>query len=129
MERARLSGRALRGLERAGDVLVPGDDLLPRFSASLCAAEADRALDFVPAGDRKGLLLLLAVLSFLPGGAIARLLAAGESARGPLAPLLRQVHIGVKGLVMSLYWSDLGQQPSPLALVGWEARCGEGGRR
>ena len=44
---------------------------------------------------------------------------------GPIAALLREVQFGVKGVVMTLYYSDIGEGRSIHGLIGWDARVGE----
>lgn len=123
-----LNPRQLRGLLKVGDLLVPGDGELPSFSRSGCAEEADRVLAYLNEADRKGLLMLLGVFSVTPVALLRGLLRAAEGARasrGPIATGLRMILIGVKGLVMSLYWSDVGPPPSVLGIVGWDAKVVE----
>jgi acyl-CoA reductase-like NAD-dependent aldehyde dehydrogenase len=116
------------GLRRVGDVLIPGDDVLPAFSASGCAAHADRMLAHMTESDRAGVRLLLGVFRFLPRPALRALLALTERHRafpGPLGAGLRLVNIGIKGVVMTLYYSDVGGGVSIHERIGWDARVVE----
>jgi len=124
----------MAGLAKVGDVLIPGDGDFPSFSASACAREADRMLAHMNQADRDGVRLLLGVFRFLPRVVLRAIMAATDAhARvpEPLARLLRMVSLGVKGVVMTLYYSDVGAGPSVHALIGWDARIverpGEGG--
>ncbi len=103
-----LSARALRGLVKLGDVYAPGSGPLPRFSTCGCLEHIDDVLDHMPVGDRADLSKLLIVVSLLPSPVVAlflRWLEGAPSWRGPGAPLLRFLRMGVKGLVMTLYYS------------------------
>lgn len=114
-----LSPKATRGLEKAGDALVPGTEGLPSFSASGLIRDADRVLNFLPEADRKGLLELAEVFASLPRWAIAALLwLAGHADRFPdfLGSLLRQLDLGVKGFLYTLYYSD----PAIRKSLGWD---------
>jgi hypothetical protein len=111
------------GLEHVGDVLVPGLDGLPSFRQARCAQHADRMLASMYPADRRGLALLLGVLRFFPAALIRLLFAvAGRADRlpGPLASVFRMADIGVKGSVMTLYYSDVGDGPSVFAVMGWD---------
>lgn len=109
MSRSRfLDARQLRGLDRLGDVYLPGDGDLPAFSASGCAHRIDDVLEYLPEGDRSDLGLLLRILGWVPRFVVAAfvwLTERGDSVPGPVGALLRFARIGTRGLVMSLYWS------------------------
>jgi hypothetical protein len=114
-----LSVRQLRGLDKLGDVYLPGDGELPAFSKVGCAAGIDSVLEFLPEGDRKDLGLLLRILGWLPGFLVAAfvwLTERGESIPGGLGALLRFARIGTRGLVMSLYFDH----PDVLRLLDYE---------
>lgn len=104
-----LTPRQYRGLERLGDAYCPGDDALPAFSALGCGEHVDRVLEYMPEADRNSLKGLLAACSWLP----SRLLRVGldllerfaPRAPWPMGGGLRFLQMGVKGLVMTLYYS------------------------
>jgi hypothetical protein len=103
-----LNERQVRGLAKMGDVLVPGDEDLKSFSASGCVSEADRILDHMPLSDLKDLKMLLTLMSFFPMFLVAWFLAFLE--RSPRMPdwigaPLRFVRLGIRGLVLTLYYS------------------------
>jgi hypothetical protein len=109
-----LDRRQLRALEAIGDVLVPGDEDLPSFSRLGCVAHVDRLLDFMPDDDLQGLQGVLSAASFLPRflvAALLRWLEAGLWPPGPWAPPLRVMRMGLRGIVLSLYYSG-GSGPS-----------------
>lgn len=113
-----------RGLLRLGDVVIPGDRDLPSFSQAGVAAEIKRMLPYMHDADRAALLTLLQVCARLPKPAIRGVvaLAAGwRRAPEPAAALLRMANIGIKGVVHSLYWSDLRRQGIHDA-IGYDAQ-------
>ena len=61
-----LSSREIAALNRLGDILCPGDDQLPRFSATGAVVRFDDMADYMVVSDREDLKLLLTVFSFLP---------------------------------------------------------------
>ena len=114
-----LGAHQLRGLDRLGDVYLPGDGVLPSFSATGCAREIDSVLEHLPDGDRADLGMLLKVLGWLPRFLVAAfvwLTERGDSIPGGLGALLRFARIGTRGLVMSLYWDH----PEVLEAIDYE---------
>lgn len=112
------------GLLKVGDILVPGDAQLPCFSAARCADQVDRMLAHMTDADRQGAKLLLSVFRFLPAFLIRAIMALTDHHRRVPAVLgapLRLINIGIKGLVMSLYYSDVGEGPSIHSMIGWDA--------
>jgi hypothetical protein len=121
-----LTDRQARGLVRLGDVVIPGDEALPSFSESGAAAGIDRMLPYMHEGDRESLLMLLAACATLPRPAIRAVVAMaarGDRAPGPLAGVLRMANIGIKGVVCSLYYSDIETGPEAGRIhraIGWD---------
>jgi len=112
------------GLLKVGDLFVPGGGELPSFSDSHCVEQADRMLAHMYESDRGSLCLLLAVFRFLPRfllRGLFRLTDAQEVFPGPIGALLRMINIGVKGMVMTLYYSDVGEGASVYSAIGWDA--------
>ncbi|RMF15757.1 MAG: hypothetical protein D6758_09220 [Gammaproteobacteria bacterium] len=126
-----LGHRALRTLERLGDVMCPGEGTLPRFGDTGCIAWTDQILEVTPSGDVRDLNRLLTALSFLPAPLLVALLrraADAERAPGPLRPLLRQFDLGLRGLVYSLYYSGKGnggQSSGVLEALQYDVHCEE----
>ena len=123
----RLTAAQNRGLNKLGDVCIPGDDVLPSFSRSGVSADIGRMLPYMHEADRSSLLLLLTVCAWLPKPAvqgIVALAAAWRRAPEPIAGLLRMANIGIKGVVHSLYWSALHDQGIHAA-IGYDATLNE----
>jgi hypothetical protein len=117
----KLSPLQLRGLNKLGDALVPGDGEFPSFSRSGCAAAVDRVLDHMGAADLADLRGLLTVMAILPTflvRAFAAFLELSLRWNGPLGGLLRFARLGVRGLVFTLYYSD----PGTLKSIGYEVK-------
>ncbi|MCS7197760.1 MAG: hypothetical protein NZ930_03655 [Candidatus Bipolaricaulota bacterium] len=98
-----LGPRELSALERIGDLMLPGDSEFPSFSQTGCIAFIDDLLCFMNPKDRDDLKNLLRVLSFLPSPLLRAFLRLCQTHR---TPTLRMVELGLKGLVMSLYYSN-----------------------
>ena len=104
-----LSARQSRALERVGDIMIPGGEGFPSFSQTGAIAHVDPLLEVTPAEDVAGLKILLGVLSFLSDGLLAgflRMVRREDRAPGVLAGAFRNIYVGLKGLVMSLYYSN-----------------------
>lgn len=117
-----LSPAQLATLNRIGDLMIPGDGDLPSFSASRCAEQADRMLAHMYDADREGVLMLLGLFRALPNAAVRGLLRlCDHEARfpDPLGAGLRMIGIGVKGVVMTLYYSGLDARVLPA--IRWDA--------
>lgn len=115
----------LAGLLKLGDVMVPGDGALPSFSASGCAAHADRLIAHMTPGDRSGVTFLLGALRFLPRFALRGLLRLTDrhaSFPEPIGAGLRMLGIGVKGVVMTLYYSGLDDDGAIFRGLNWDAK-------
>jgi aldehyde dehydrogenase (NAD+) len=118
-----LTASQRRTLNRLGDLMIPGDGDLPSFSASGCADQADRMLAHMYDADREGVMLLLGVFRFLPAFAIRAILRLADHQAAfpdPIGTGLRMVGIGVKGVVMTLYYSGLDGHVLPA--IGWDAK-------
>jgi hypothetical protein len=114
----------MAGLLKVGDVLIPGDEELPPFSTSRCAAQAGRMLAYMQDADRDAVKLVLAVFRFLPRFVVRGLMWVADRHRScpePLAAALRMMTIGIKGMVMTLYYSDIGEGPSIHEIIKWDA--------
>lgn len=119
-----LSPAQRAGLEKLGDVVIPGDGDLPSFSAAGCLDHADEFMDSLAPADRQGLAALLTLARVLPRRAIPPLLTLLErwaQVDGVLGAAPRMALLGVKGIVMTLYYSDLGAGIH--ARLGWDAQC------
>lgn len=125
-----LSSTQYRGLNRLGDVVIPGTDTLPSFSASKAAEGIDRMLSYMNKSDRDSFLILATACGVLPKFAVRGIVAMAASHAKlpePLAMVMRLATLGIKGVVHSLYWSDLGYagtgpESSIHALIGYDAK-------
>ncbi len=117
-----LSATQQRGLLRLGDALIPGDGDMPSFSESGCAEYADRILVSMYSDDRAGLKGVLTLCAILPRPLIRKLFAMTdrhENAPEPVAGLLRMANVGIKGFLMTLYYSDIGGG-HVFSKMGWD---------
>lgn len=125
-----LSPLAMRGLNHFGDALIPGGiQGLPSFSDLGCAEKVELLLSEMPEQDVKDLQLLLSIFGVLPTFCARWFFALLEWANGFQTPhfgILRLMRLGLKGLVMSLYYSGYAgknyQGPKPLDVLDYHVR-------
>jgi len=118
-----LTRAQLAGLLKIGDILIPGDSELPSFSASRSAAQADRMLAYMNADDLQGIHMVLGLFAYLPRVLVRAIFWLTEQhARVPeaIAGPFRMANIGIKGVVMTLYYSDIGEGPSIFERIRWD---------
>lgn len=126
----RLTPRQFAGLLRLGDIVIPGDAHLPSFSEAGCAPAVDRMLDYMTESDRRGVTGILGLFGILPGALVRAIFWLTEQhPRLPaaIAGPFRLANIGIKGVVMTLYYSDVGDGPSIYERIGWDATVVERG--
>ena len=100
----------IRVIERVGDIFIPGDEVLPRFSKCGFVEHVDRMVAYLPASDVEMLRLLMNIMRFMPTCGIHLLLKLTLKDRyfpGAVGANLRKLDIGLRGIVFSLYYSFL----------------------
>ena len=101
---------SMRGIKKVGDVILPGSEAFPRFSETDFSSEFSRISHFMNPDDREGFKLLTALLGFTPDFLIRVLfwfLSFHSFFPRPIGALMRQVNIGLKGVVLTMYYSGL----------------------
>ncbi|MCL6642099.1 MAG: hypothetical protein K6T71_02090 [Candidatus Bipolaricaulota bacterium] len=98
-----LGPRELAALERIGDLMLPGDSDLPAFSQTGCIAFVDDLLRSMDPKDRDDVKTLLKILSLLPSPLLRAFVTLCQTR---WTSTLRMIELGLKGLVMSLYYSN-----------------------
>ncbi len=104
------SQNQLKGLEKAGDILLPGTDSMPSFSETGSVCHMDRMAAFLSKDDLSGLQLLLSMFRWMPKWKIRLLFKLCNVSRrlpGFLGAGLRMIELGVKGTVFSPYYANL----------------------
>lgn len=104
-----LSKGALKGLTRMGDILIPGNEEFPSFSAFMCMDHIDDLVSHAPVGDIKDLGMVLSILSVMPQSFLVWLvkkMANSHKNNGATGTLFRLLNMGIRGIVFSLYYSE-----------------------
>lgn len=103
---------SLKGLLKAGDLLIPGDDQFPKFSKANVIQHLPRIMDEMYEDDREGFKALTMVLGILPVFLVRLIMycaAQDNKFPGPLGAIMRQIHVGVRGVLFTLYYSGVDQ--------------------
>ena len=104
-----LNKSAVKGLTRIGDILIPGNDEFPSFSAFMCMDHIDDLVSYAPADDINDLGMVLGIMSVMPQivlNWLVKKMANSHKDNGPLGTLFRQLNMGIRGVVFSLYYSE-----------------------
>ena len=103
-----LNDGAVNAFERIGDLMMPRESGFPSFRELGVITHVDDIMAYVPDEDRGALNLLLTVLNLLPDlvlGWFLALVARGAKWGGPVGGLFRQLNMGLKSVVVTLYFS------------------------
>lgn len=122
------SKHQIKGIMKAGDVLVPEEAGFRKFSATPFIQEVDRMADYMTDEDRSGFAFLMGLFAVLPTpivSAILRLASASQNGSSPLTAPLRLINIGVKGVIYTLYYSDLTADKRIHKMLEWQTKCGD----
>ncbi len=121
--------KQLLGLIKLGDVVIPGDRHLPKFSETEFVLEIDRMLDYMEEEDLEGLKLLMSIFKFTPKVFIRLILQISEyHASTPhfIGTTLRLIKLGLKGIIFTLYYSgikDTEKNGNRIhRIIGWDAQ-------
>ncbi len=118
---------ALKGLNRIGDIFIPREGNLPSFSEFGGIEHVDDIVAYTPDEDVASLNMVFSIFSILPQGIlrwIADQMVAASSRDRLLDALLRQLYIGLKGILFSCYYSGKNGSAysgeNPMDLIGFQ---------
>lgn len=117
----------LHGLNRIGDVFIPHSDDLPSFSEFGGIEAIDTVIAYLPKEDVELLNIALTVFSIMPTGFLRWLVRTMEESldkAGAIPSLLRQLNLGLRGIIFSCYYSGVGganpRSRNPLDVIGYQ---------
>ncbi len=102
-----MNALAIKGLKKVGDILLPGEGAFPRFSQTQLETQLPRLMDEMYEDDRSGFILLMNIFGLLPSFVVRLILWTASFGHGSV---FRQIHIGVRGVLFTLYYSGIDQQ-------------------
>jgi len=109
MTSAYFSKSALKALNKFGDILIPKNGEFPSFSEYGGLEYIDQMVSYAPMDDIGDLNMVLSIFNFLPTFILrflVGLMAKSQKMGGPLAPLLRQLNLAIRGLIFACYYSE-----------------------
>ena len=117
----------LHGLNRIGDVFIPHSADLPSFSEFGGIEAIDTVIAYLPEEDIASLNIVLTVFSVMPTSFLRWLVRTMEESldkTGEIPALLRQLNLGLRGIVFSCYYSGVGgttsKSENPLDVIGYQ---------
>ena len=117
---------ALKGLKRIGDIFIPRGDDLPSFSEYGGIEHVDDIVAYTPEEDLASLNMVFSIFSILPEVMLrwaADQMVAASYRDGFLDALLRQLYIGLKGILFSCYYSGKSGSnysgKNPMDVIGY----------
>ncbi len=123
------SQNQLKGLSKAGDIILPGTDISPSFSKTGCINHIDRMAGFLSEDDLGGLQILFGIFRWTPKWIISLILKAcnhNKSFPGFLGAGLRMLEIGIKGATFSPYYANLTSRnykdQKVFDIIGWNPK-------
>lgn len=126
MTSAYFSKRALKALNRFGDIIIPRNGDFPSFSEYGGLEHIDEFVSYAPSDDISDLNTVLGILQFFPTFIlrfIVKLLAGSQDRGGPMASLLRQLNLAIRGLVFACYYAERPgsdfKGKDPVDLIGY----------
>ncbi|MDO5686040.1 MAG: hypothetical protein Q4G42_01405 [Neisseria sp.] len=127
MTSALFTRRQLHALRRIGDLLIPAHAPFPAFSACGALDQVDIIMRPAHPRDLADFKLALNVLSFLPDAVLMFILRCGMNAHGKnhlLAVPFRQLDIGLRGIIFSLYYANQHRDDNPIFdIIGYHVHC------
>ena len=106
---AYFSPRALKALNRLGDILIPANGDFPSFSEYGGLEHIDRMVSYAPVDDIGDLNMALGYLQLMPTFALRHLVKRMTNAAdndGLLGMPLRLLNLAIRGLVFACYYSE-----------------------
>jgi hypothetical protein len=108
----KFSNRAIKGMCKMGDIYLPQNGDFPKYSAVAGTHRLNDLIENAPKEDIEALGLVLAICSFLPHFVLKWIVSmlvksATDTSDGVVASNLRQLNMGLRGLIFSTYYSEL----------------------
>jgi hypothetical protein len=124
-----LNKAALKAINRLGDLMLPQNGEFPSFSELGCVEHIDDVVGYAPAGDIKDLNLVLSGLAYMPDSVLKATISqmkASHNKSYAVAPLLRQMDFGLRGIIHTLYYSGKSGShyngKTPVDIIGYSIK-------
>jgi hypothetical protein len=122
-----LNKTQLKGIVKLGSIMLPRSGEYPSFAELGCIEHIDEIAAYIPEVDLADLKMLLTLLAMMPPmglNGLIRMMQNPDPWPEAVASTLRQMDTGLRGIIMSLYYSGRKgskyQGQTPLELMGVE---------
>ena len=115
----------LKGVEKLGKVVMPPDSDFPAFSEIQAEKYINRMVDYMYEDDRSAIMIILKLFSVMPLFLIRwtmSLIEHGYKWKGMLGAPFRMLQIGLKGLIFTIYYSDMKSDQIIHSKIGYDAK-------
>lgn len=115
----------LKGVEKLGRVVMPDDSDFPAFTEIQAEKYLNRMIDYMYVDDRSAILVILKMFSFMPLFMIRwtmSLIESGSKWKGMLGAPFRMLQIALKGLIFTVYYSDVTEDQIIHSKIGYDAK-------
>lgn len=124
-EKTNLSKAHLKGIEKLGRVVIPDNIDFPPFKELQAEKYLNRMIDYMYDDDKSAILLILKLFSIIPLFKIRwtmSLIEKGSKWKGMTGAPFRMLQIGLKGLIFTIYYSDLTTDQTIHTKIGYDAK-------
>lgn len=115
----------LKGIEKLGRVVMPPKSDFPSFSEIQAEKYVNRMVDYMYEDDRSAILIILKMFSIMPLFKIRwtmSLIESGSKWKGMAGAPFRMLQIALKGLIFTLYYSDMTENQIIHSKIGYDAK-------
>ena len=115
----------IKGIEKLGRVVIPHDSDFPAFSEIQAEKFVNRMVDYMYEDDRSAILFILKLFSIMPLFKIRwtmSLIESGSKWKGMLGAPFRMLQIALKGLIFTVYYSDMTEEKIIHSKIGYDAK-------
>ncbi len=115
----------LKGVEKLGRVVMPEDSDFPAFSEIGAEKYLNRMVDYMYEDDKSAILIILKLFSIMPQIIIKwtmSLIETGAKWQGMLGAPFRMLRIALKGLIFTVYYSDVTENQTIHSKIGYDAK-------
>ena len=123
--RTHLKPAHIKGMLKLGKVIIAKDENFPSFRSVDPEKYINRMVDYMYEDDRGALLILLKIFAVLPAFLVSWKLSffdMGARWRGMAGAPFRMLNIALKGLILTIYYSDMTESQSIHKEIGWDAK-------
>jgi hypothetical protein len=115
----------LKGVEKLGRVVMPEDSDFPAFSEIGAEKYLNRMVDYMYEDDKSAILIILKLFSIMPLFMIRwtmSLIETGSKWQGMPGAPFRMLRIALKGLIFTVYYSDVTENQVIHSKIGYDAK-------